>query len=133
MKKIMLPLCCVALTASAIELSAWRGETVSAWVPQGEKIVSGASGGSLSRKDSAPKGIHVKTGVARDVQFVTKVGAFDYASVPDRVVWGRALGADLKRVVSVKVDADAKPGTYEFGDLKVRVVDRVLSTVTATD
>ena len=88
MKKMMLPLCCVAFTASAIELSAWRGETVSAWVPQGEKIVfgaSGKSGASFSRKDAAPKGIHVKTGVARDVQFVTKVGAFDYASVPDRV------------------------------------------------
>ena len=121
MKKILLPICCVALTASAIELSAWRGETVSAWVPQGEKIVfgaSGKSGASLSRKDAAPKGIRVKTGVARDVQFVTKVGAFDYASVPDRVTWGQgAIGDGAKRVVSVAVDADAKPGTYAFGDL----------------
>ena len=130
MKKILIPLCCAALSASALELAAWRGETVTAWVPTGEKIECGSSGKgslSISKKVSETKGIHVKMGVARDVKFVTKVGAFDYASVPDRVEWGRgALGSDLKRVVSVAVDADAQPGTYAFGDLKVRVVDRVL-------
>ena len=131
MKKLMTMACgCVALAASALELAAWRGETVSAWVPQGEKIVRGSSGkggSAFSKKAPAHKGIHVKTGVARDVKFVTKVGAFDYGSVPDRVVWGQgAFGADAKRVVSVTVDADAQPGTYAFGDLKVRVVDRVL-------
>ena len=131
MKKLMMIGCgCAALACSALDIAAWRGETVSAWVPTGEKIECGSSGkGSLSfsTKASETKGIHVKTGVARNVRFVTKVGAFDYASVPDRVEWGRgALGTDSKRVVSVTVDADAQPGTYEFGDLKVRVVDRVL-------
>ena len=126
MKKLLMVLCCAALSASAIELAAWRGETVTAWVPPGEKI-AWAGKSSLPRKDAAPKGIRVKTGVAHDVQFVTKVGAFDYASVPDRVTWGQgAIGDGAKRVVSVAVDADAKPGTYAFGDLKVRVVDRVL-------
>ena len=122
MKKLMTMACgCMALAASALELAAWRGETVSAWVPQGEKIVRGSSGkggSAFSKKAPAHKGIHVKTGVARDVKFVTKVGAFDYASAPDRVVWGlSAFGSDAKRVVSVTVDADAQPGTYAFGDL----------------
>ena len=127
MKKLMMLGCgCAALACGALELAAWRGETVTAWVPQGEKVVW-AGKSSFSKKGAEQKGIHVKTGVARDVKFVTKVGAFDYASVPDRVVWGQgALGADAKRVVSVTVDADAQPGAYEFGDLKVRVVDRVL-------
>ncbi|MBO7685674.1 MAG: DUF4091 domain-containing protein [Kiritimatiellae bacterium] len=131
MKKLMMIGCgCAALACGALEIAAWRGETVTAWVPQGEKIECGPSGmGSLSfsKKASAAKGVRVKTGVACNVKFVTKVGAFDYASVPDRVLWGRgALGSDAKRVVSVTVDADAQPGTYAFGDLKVRVVDRVL-------
>ena len=60
---------------------------------------------NISKKGTDQKGIHVKTGVARDVKFVTKVGAFDYGSVPDRVVWGQgAFGADAKRVVSVTVE-----------------------------
>ena len=122
MKKLMMLGCgCAALACGALEIAAWRGETVSAWVPPGEKIVVAKGGASSAKKATAPKGIHVKKGIARDVQFVTKVGSFDYASVPDRVVWGQgALGADVKRVVSVAVDADAQPGTYEFGDLKVR-------------
>ena len=131
MKKMTFALCCVALSASAIELAAWRGETVTAWMPAGEKVVSGSS--SLAKKADSQKGVCVKTGVARDVKFVTKVGAFDYASVPDRVVWDACCKSacqsecdGVKRVVSVTVAADAKPGTYEFGDLKVRVVDRVL-------
>ncbi len=122
MKKLMMIGCgCAALACGALDIAAWRGETVSAWVPAGEKIVRGSSGkgnSSFSKKASATKGIHVKTGVARDVKFVTKVGAFDYASVPDRVVWGQgAFNDKAKRVVSVTVDADAQPGTYECGDL----------------
>ena len=69
MKKILLPICCVALTAPAIELSAWRGETVSAWVPQGEKIAFGASGkngASFSRKDAAPKDAAPKDAAPKD-------------------------------------------------------------------
>ena len=126
MKKMTFALCCAALSASAIELAAWRGETVTALVPPGEKIAW--TGKSFLFWDApAPKGICVKLGVAHDVKFVTKVGAFDYASVPDRVVWGERAAADeAKRVVSVSVAADAKPGTYEFGDMKLRVVDRVL-------
>ena len=55
MKKLMTMACgCVALAASALELAAWRGETVSAWVPQGEKVVQ-------RLKAPAHKGIHVKT------------------------------------------------------------------------
>ena len=133
MKTILTTLCCAALSASAIELAAWRGETVTAWMPAGEKVACPSSCSSLAKKADCPKGICVKTGVARDVKFVTKVGAFDYASVPDRVVWDACCKSacqsecdGLKRVVSVTVDANAKPGTYEFGDLKVRVVDRVL-------
>ena len=43
--------------AGAIELAAWRGETVSAWLPAGESV------------GTVPAGFVVKTGVARDVNF----------------------------------------------------------------
>ena len=58
MKKILIPLCCAALSASALEVSAWRGETVSAWVPAGEKIAHGPSakgGSAFSKKAAAAK------------------------------------------------------------------------------
>ena len=112
MKKILLSLCCVALSASAIELSAWRGETVTAKLPAGEKV------------GRAPKGLAVKTGVLQDVRFVTAPKGKSYAVAADRVLWDAKM--DGQRVVSVAVAADAKSGTYKFGDVKVRVVDRVL-------
>ena len=44
MKKILLTLCCAALSASAIELAAWRGETVTAKLPAGEKVGKAPAG-----------------------------------------------------------------------------------------
>ncbi len=101
-----------SLVAGAIELAAWRGETVSAWLPAGE-----AAG-------TAPAGFVVKTGVARDVKYAPKPKAAERLVVKDRIEWNSTAAGP--KVVQVQVPADAKPGTYAIGDVKLRVVDRVL-------
>ncbi len=101
-----------ALLAGAIDLAAWRGETVSAWLPAGESV------------GAAPSGFVVKTGVALGVKYAPKPKATERRVSLDRVVWGSK--AEGPKVVQVQVPANAKPGSYAFGDVKLRVVDRVL-------
>lgn len=101
-----------ALAAGALDLAAWRGETVSAWLPAGERV------------GAAPAGFTVKTGVAHDVKYAPKPKAAERLVSRDRVVWGSK--AEGPQVVQVQVPADAKPGRYAIGDVTVRVVDRVL-------
>ena len=98
--------------AGAIELAAWRGETVSAWLPAGESV------------GTVPAGFVVKTGVARDVKYAPKPKATERLIAKDRVEWNSK--AEGPKVVQVQVPADAKPGCYAIGDVKVRVVDQVL-------
>ena len=113
MKNIaLMTFCCAALSASAVDLSAWRGETVAFKLPAGEKI------------GRPPAGISVRTGVLQDVMYVTKAKGKEYDSVADRVLWDATM--EGQRVVSLKVARDAKPGTYKFGDVKIRVTDRTL-------
>ena len=112
MKKMMFPLCLLALSASALDLAAWRGETVTAWLPTGETV------------GAAPAGVCVKTGVAVNVKYAPKPKKPERAVAADRVVWNSAEQGP--KVVQVKVGADAKPGVYKIGDVTLRVVDRVL-------
>ena len=98
--------------AGAIELAAWRGETVSAWLPAGESV------------GTVPAGFVVKTGVARDVKYAPKPKVTERLIAKDRVEWNSK--AEGPKVVQVQVPADAKPGCYAIGDVKVRVVDQVL-------
>ena len=96
----------------AIDLAAWRGETVSAWLPAGESV------------GAAPAGFVVKTGVARGVKYAPTPKAAERLVAKDRVEWDST--AEGPRVVQVRVPATAKPGVYAVGDVKIRVVDRVL-------
>ncbi|MGN0847198.1 MAG: DUF4091 domain-containing protein [Kiritimatiellia bacterium] len=100
------------LVASALELAAWRGETVSAWLPAGERV------------GAAPAGFVVKTGVARDVKYAPTPKAVERLTMADRVEWNAK--AEGPRVVQIQVPAEAKPGRYAIGDVTVRVVDQVL-------
>lgn len=100
------------MLAGAVELAAWRGETVSAWLPSGEKT------------GNAPAGFVIKTGTAMGVMYATNPKTVAREIAKDRVVWGHS-GPGAK-VVQVQVPADAKPGDYVIGDVKLRVVDRVL-------
>ncbi len=116
-KGVALAVTVTALSAAAMDMAAWRGETVNAFLPDGENVAEARDG------------------------FVVKVGALkgvDYNQAPviwrkvmsnalDRVAWGDP--AATSRVVQVRVPRDAKPGVHAFGDLRVKVLDRAITPV----
>lgn len=104
----------LALISSArtFEVAAWRGETVAAAVPDFAELAP------------APEGIRVRYGVLKSVKYAPAPHSLHRLEVFDRVVWGSSDAGP--RVVEVSVPADAKPGVYECGMMRVRVVDRVL-------
>lgn len=103
-----------AMSANAVELSGWKGETVTALLPCGEKV------------GMAPAGLAVQAGIAKNVKY-TRGQNNEQHLAADRVVWGAE--GDGVRVVQVKIAPDAKAGEYVLGDVKVKVVDRVLPCV----
>ena len=101
-----------ALQARTFELTAWRGETVAARVPD------------FAELGKAPDGIKVRFGVLKSVKYAPTVESLQRLEVYDRVKWNS--NDDGPRVVEVSVPADAKPGVYSCGMMNIRVVDRVL-------
>ena len=112
---------CVAVVfsaASAIELTAWKGERVNAFLPAGEKI-SSASGG-----------FEIKVGELKSVKYRQGREWNVWTSAVDRVVWGdRRLVANERRMIQIKVPRSAKAKTYSFGDVRVKVLDRTITPV----
>jgi len=104
----------LALGASArsFEVVAWRGETVAALVPDYAELAPSTGG------------ISVRYGVLKSVKYAPEPESLRRLEVFDRVKWGS--DDDGPRVVEVSVPADAKPGVYEVGMMRVKVVDRVL-------
>ena len=113
-KLVFAAVAAVAMGASArtFEVSAWRGETVAALVPDFAELAP------------APDGIGARYGVLKIVKYAPTPHSLQRLEVYDRVKWG--ADDDGPRVVEVSVPADAKPGVYECGMMRVRVVDRVL-------
>ena len=101
-----------ALQARTFEVTAWRGETVAARVPD------------FAELGKAPDGIKVRFGVLKSVKYAPTVESLQRLEVYDRVEWNS--DDDGPRVVEVSVPADAKPGVYSCGMMNIRVVDRVL-------
>ena len=101
-----------ALQARTFEVTAWRGETVAARVPD------------FAELGKAPDGIKVRFGVLESVKYAPSVESLQRFEVYDRVKWNS--DDDGPRVVEVSVPADAKPGVYSCGMMNIRVVDRVL-------
>ena len=101
-----------ALQARTFEVTAWRGETVAARVPD------------FAELGKAPDGIKVRFGVLESVKYAPTVESLQRFEVYDRVKWNS--DDDGPRVVEVSVPADAKPGVYSCGMMNIRVVDRVL-------
>ena len=101
-----------ALQARTFEVTAWRGETVAARVPD------------FAELGKAPEGIGVRFGVLKSVKYAPTVESLQRLEVYDRVTW--KSDDDGPRVVEVSVPADAKPGVYSCGMMNIRVVDRVL-------
>ena len=109
---LALILSALALEARTFIVSAWRGETVAARVPD------------FAELGAVPDGIKVRFGVLRPVKFAPTPESMLRHEVYDRVEWG--TDGEGPRVVEVSVPADTKPGTYACGAMTVRVVDRVL-------
>ena len=101
-----------ALQARTFEVTAWRGETVAARVPD------------FAELGKAPDGIKVRFGVLESVKYAPSVESLQRFEVYDRLKWNS--DDDGPRVVEVSVPADAKPGVYSCGMMNIRVVDRVL-------
>jgi hypothetical protein len=116
MKKLILSfiVSVVALGASARteDVTLWRGETFTRILHDYVKV------------GVAPDGFEVKTGVAKEVRYLTRPLGTHYSSFADRVEWGSADPG--VKVLSVTVPTDAKPGVYYAGDVKITVIDRVL-------
>lgn len=121
-KIIVRPLFAVSLAAMALQLHAigivaWKGETVNAFLPDGESVAA------------AKDGFEVKVGALKGVNYsqAPKIWRKETSNALDRVVWGDA--AATSRVVQVKVPRDAKAGVHSFGDLRVKVLDRTITPV----
>ena len=102
-----------AAEAMAFGVTAWRGETVAAIVPDNCDL------------GKSPDGIAVRCGTLKPVKYAPKTGSLQRLEVLDRVKWGDE-GDGGVRVVEVSVPADAKPGFYDCGTMRVKVIDRVL-------
>jgi len=105
---------CAAATAGArtFEVTAWRGETVAALVPD------------FCELGAAPDSLTVRRGVLKSVKYAPEPESLQRLEAYDRVAW-EADGPG-PRVVEVSVPADAKPGAYDCGMMRVTVLDRVL-------
>ena len=114
----MAALACAALapSARALDLTAWRGETVNALVPANERV------------GEARDGFELKVGALKGVDYsqAPKIWRKATTNALDRVAWGETSGP---RVVQVKVPRDAKAGMHEFGGLRVKVLDRTITPV----
>ena len=100
------------LEARMFEVVAWRGETVAARVPD------------FAELGKAPDGLKIRFGVLKSVKYAPSVDSLQRLEVYDRVKWDSDDNGP--RVVEVSVPAEAKPGTYVCGMIKIRVINRVL-------
>ena len=93
-------------------ITLWRGETATKIMH--DHVTVG----------EAPDGFEVKVGTAHEVRYLTRPFGTHYESFADRVEWGSKKPG--VKVLSVAAPADAKPGVYRAGDVKITVIDRVL-------
>ena len=98
--------------ARTFEVAAWRGETVAARVPDFAELAP------------SPSEVSVRYGVLKSVKYAPEPESLQRIEVYDRVKWGS--DDDGPRVAEVRVPANARPGVYECGMMRIRVVDRVL-------
>ncbi len=110
---------------TSFTVSAWKGETVYAPVPDRSAMAVAPVHG-LSRD-----GISLALGSLKPVPFATEIGGFFLSSRYDLLkMFPKGREPNRKQLdrlmVRVSVAADAKAGEHRFGPVTVRVVDRVL-------
>ena len=124
MKRLMMSCCALAVSltvlAQTFDLTAWRGETLAARLPDFCEL-------------GAPfEGLAARTGLAVPVRYAPEPNSLRRVETCDRVVWDRSFADSSRsarvgaRVIEIAVPADAKPGVYVSGLLRVKVLDRTL-------
>ncbi len=101
-----------ALQARTFDVTAWRGETLAVRVPD------------FCELGADPDGLTLRRGVLKSVTFAPTPGSLQRVEAFDRVSWTEESAGP--RVLEVRVPADAKPGVYVCGMMRVKVLDRVL-------
>ena len=117
MKKCLFAVCAVgALAAMAgfdLKISLWRGESFSSVLPD-----------ECTEVRAGVKGVSVEKGTLLPVRYNVEPKSLEYKFVADRAVYGsKTPGIHF---VTITAAADAQPGEYDFGSVKVTVLDRVL-------
>lgn len=102
----------MVVSARTFDVTAWRGETVAALVPE------------FCELGAEPNGISIRRGVLKEVKYAPSPNTLQRLETYDRVKW--ESDDDGPRVVEIAVPADAKPGAYDCGMMRVTVIDRVL-------
>ena len=123
----------LALEASAVDLSAWRGESLFATF---EHRNDGASAVPyVPAFERLPDGFAGRIGLVRPVKYEREPNSGEFVATKDRIVWGSgedSLTPGKGRLVAmeVRIPAGTKAGNYSFkagGEtVALRVVDRVL-------
>ena len=110
-----LALCCAGAAASGYEMrvTVWRGEASSFLVSDEYPEVSGEA-----------QGVTVRKGALLPVRYNESPKSLEYKFKADRAVYDSKVAG--LHFATVAAAADAKPGEYDFGQLKVKVLDRVL-------
>lgn len=95
------------------EVTLWRGESLSTVLPdRAHELTSGG------------EGVDIDQGTLLPVRYLPNYRGFEYKFVADRAVYGsKESGLHFATITAAR---DAKPGTYHFGQLTVKVLDRVL-------
>ena len=123
----------LALGASAIDLSAWRGESLYATL---EHRNDGESSAPYKPAfEGLPDGFSGRIGLVRPVKFERTPNSGEFITALDRIVWDAtevALAPGEKRLVAVeiRIPSAVRAGSYSFKaggeSVGLRVVDRVL-------
>ena len=124
---------------SATTATVWRGETAYVDIPAGcgERGTAVAKAMAGEPGNGERDGVSVTLGYYDEVAYEMQPDGVDIRKRPD--VWRECENVELCKygnieaangkqptVCKIVVSADAKPGVYEFGSLKVTVLDRVL-------
>jgi len=103
------------LQADNLDVALWRGETMHIRIPDNLVL------------ENLPSdcGIKVRHGRIKPIRYLADKYSLEYRFVADKVVWDDESAEGLK-VLEISASENTEPGTYKFGYLNVRVVDRVL-------
>ena len=102
------------VAARTFDVTVWRGETLAVRVPD------------FCELGDTPPGLSIRRGTLRSVKFAPTPDSLKRVETCDRVSWDGWVGSLGPRVLEVAAPADAKPGVYTCGMMRVKVLDREL-------